>query len=166
MDRRSLSLIAMSALTLIALSDRLSAQSDATTKLVGTWVMDSTKGPGDNGLPKSETLVFSRSGSALRITATTDQGKGPSTGSFDCQPASGAAMPATNAGPSTRCTIRVTPDSVIYAIDAVKDGKATPVERGRLVVSAAGPTLRDEYQSNGATDQANHHRHWYSKKST
>jgi hypothetical protein len=164
MDRRTLTLVAASALMLTAPFGLLSAQSDYTAKLMGTWVMDSTNGPGDHGLPKSETLVFSRGASGFTITSTSDEGKAPSTGSFDCMTAGAGTATAGSSGTSVRCTIRVTSDSVIYAIDAIKDGKVTPVERGRLVVSSTGRDLRDEYNTNGGTSSASHHRHIYDKR--
>ena len=145
------------------------AQSNPYSKLIGTWVMDSTNGVDDKGLPKSEKLVFSRAGSALRITATEDDGAGPSTSTFNC-PAAPAAD-TTRMGPSMDavCTIRPTADSVMYSIDmidksksdVVQHWKAIPTERGRLVVQSNG-LLRDQYDAMTDTPPT-HHRHIYHK---
>jgi hypothetical protein len=160
MYRRSLTL-ALAALVSFFAASRLTAQSDPYAKLIGTWVMDSTNGADDRGLPKSEQLVFSRVGAGLRITATTDQGKGPSTSGFNCL--AGGAMTDLGKGQSMRCTIKTSPDSVMYALDMIANGKTSPVERGRLVVLPSG-LLRDQYDGVSSTPPT-HHRHIYHKKS-
>jgi hypothetical protein len=160
MDRRSLTL-AFALVSVAAVGSRLTAQSDPYAKLIGTWVMDSTNGADDHGLPKSEQLVFSRSGAALRISATTYAGQGPSTSGFNCLPAPGASNGME--GQLMRCTIRATPDSVVYALDAVDGAKTSPVERGRLVVLPSG-LLRDQYDGVSSTPPT-HHRHIYHKQS-
>ena len=158
-----MTLVAVAVASLAAAAPRPTAQSDPFAKLIGTWVMDSTNGPDDKGLPKSEKLVFSRVGAALRITATEDNGQGPSTSGFNCLPAPGSSTDL-GKGQSMRCTIRTTPDSVMYALDLVDSAKKTsPVERGRLVVLKSG-LLRDQYDA-VSESPATHHRHIYHRVS-
>jgi hypothetical protein len=161
---RRLAIMAMTGTLALAVSGSpVTAQQGAYAKLAGTWVMDSTTGPDDHGLPKSETLVFSTEGPALRIAATEDNGKGPGTSTFDCtaKAATGTAGP----GVTTRCTVHPYADSVVYAVDVLKDGKVVAGERGRLVVSPSGTTLRDQYDATSGAGPATHHRHHYVKQS-
>jgi hypothetical protein len=147
------------AVVLVVAADRLSAQT-APAQLMGKWVMDTTNGADDQGLPKSETLVFSRTASGFRITSTTDEGQGASTSGFDCAPA--GATTDLGGGQSMRCTIQITGDSVGYALDLLKGGKTIPTERGRLVVASTGHSLRDQYDALQAPKPPTHHRHIYS----
>lgn len=158
MDRRSLTLV-LAFVSVAAAGSRLTAQSDPYAKLIGTWVMDSTNGADDRGLPKSEQLVFSRVGTGLRISATSDVGKGPSTSGFNCS--AGGTTADLGEGRSMRCTIHASPDSVMYALDMIANGKTSPVERGRLVVLPSG-LLRDQYDGVSSTPPT-HHRHIYHK---
>ena len=164
MARRILSLIVAGVLSLAA-STRTRAQSDAYVKLIGTWSLDSMTGPGEGALPKSETLVFSRSGSILRVTATTDEGQGPATTVFDCSSAAGGATRDIGAGQSARCTLHPMADSVRYTLVLRKNGHITGTEHGRLVVSQSGRALRDEYDETSGSGPAMHRRHVYSKTS-
>ena len=130
-------------------------------KLIGTWVMDSTNGPDDNGLPKSEILVFARAAAGLRITATEDDGQGAGTSAFDC--ATGRGQTTSASGTSTQCTLRPMGDSVLYALDIRHGDSTIATERGRLVVLAAGHVLRDQYDATEGSRPATHHRHIYSR---
>jgi hypothetical protein len=161
MDRRSLTLVLAALVSVVAGASHLTAQSNPYAKLIGTWVMDSTNGADDKGLPKTEQLVFTRAGAGIRITATSDQGKGPSTSGFNCL--AGGAMTDLGKSQSMRCTIQTTPDSVMYALDLVDGAKTSPVERGRLVVLPSG-LLRDQYDAVSSTPPT-HHRHIYHKVS-
>jgi hypothetical protein len=163
MDRRSLPLFIVGMLSWGIAGGRVAAQSDAYAKLVGTWVMDSTNGPDDKGLPKSETLKFSRVGKALRIAATTDEGTGASSSAFDCLTAAGGGTADVGNGVLTHCLPHPYADSVVYAIDVTKGGQIVATERGRLVVSGGGKTLRDEYDATSGAGAATHHRHIYTK---
>ena len=51
----------------------------------------------------------------------------------------------------------------MYAIDVTKGGQIVATERGRLVVSGGGKTLRDEYDATSGAGAATHHRHIYTK---
>ena len=116
---RRLAIMAVAGTLVLAVSGgRLAAQPGVYAKLAGTWVMDSTNGPDDHGLPKSETLVFSSVGPALRIGATTDDGKGPEKSAFDCT--AKGAMADAGGGASTRCTANPHADSVVYAVDILQ----------------------------------------------
>jgi hypothetical protein len=137
------------------------AQSNPPPKLMGTWVMDSTNGPGDRGLPKSETLVFAAETSGFRLTATTDEGKGPSTSTFDCT--TSGATTALNESQVMLCTIHVTGDSVLYTLDVLEKGQSVSAERGRLVIAPSGRTLRDQYDATTGSHAPVHHRHIYEK---
>ena len=155
MTRRLAIMVVAGTLALAVSSRRLAAQPGVYAKLAGTWVMDSTNGPDDHGLPKSETLVFSNAGQALQIAATTDDGKGPGKSAFECT-TKGAAADA-GGGASTHCTVHPYADSVVYAIDILQGGKVVAGERGRLVVSGAGKSLRDEYDATSGTGPSTHH---------
>jgi hypothetical protein len=161
MAGRSMMLIAALVLLPAGAASRVSARSSPYSKLVGTWVMDSTNGPDDNGLPKSETLVFAVVGSTLRITATADEGNGSSTSIFKCHSGSGAANDL-GKGMSAVCTLRNTPDSVMYDLVVSDSGKAVSSEKGRLVVRPDG-LLRDQYEAISGTSPATQHRHIYRK---
>lgn len=165
MDRRALALFAAGVLSLTALSNRLTAQSGAYAKLVGAWVMDSTNGPDDNGLPKSETLVFSWAGKSLRIAATTDEGTGAGTSAFDCMTTAAGGTTDVGGGVSTHCTPHAYADSVVYAVEVRKGGQVVATEHGRLVISGKGKTLRDEYDATSGGGAPTHHRHVYTRQS-
>jgi len=129
----------------------------------GTWVMDTTNGPDDHGLPKSETLSFAPAATGFRLSVVEDDGKGPSNSAFDCSTADSGAATAMGSGASMRCSVRTTPDSTFYALDMVAGGKIQPVERGRLVVIGEG-RMRDEYDSMDPAGKPNgHHRHMYGR---
>ncbi len=140
---------------------RLPAQA-VYAKLSGTWVMDSTNGPDDHGLPKSETLEFSMSGPALRIAATEDDGKGPHKSAFSCTTRGSTAD--LGGGLSARCTVHPFADSTLYAVDVIQGGKVVSGERGRIVPLPGGKRLRDEYDATSGTAPATHHRHIYTKQ--
>ena len=160
---RRLAIMAVAGTLVLAVSGgRLAAQPGVYGTLAGTWVMDSATGPDDHGLPKSETLVFSPLGPALRIVATTDAGKGPEKSAFACT-TNGAVAPA-GGDASRRCTAHPYADSVVYAVDVLQRGKVLAGERGRLVVSAGGNMLRDEYDATSGTGPSTHHRHLYTKQ--
>jgi hypothetical protein len=146
---------------LSALLSQLGAQSNPPPKLMGTWVMDSTNGPGDRGLPKSETLVFVAEANGFRLTATTDEEQGPSTSTFDCTTA--GATTTLSATQVMLCTIRMTADSVLYTADVLEKGHSVAAERGRLVVSPSGRMLRDQYDATTGPHAPVHHRHIYQK---
>jgi hypothetical protein len=154
-------LFAALALVSAGAGDHLPTQSSPYAKLIGTWVMDSTNGVDDKGLPSSEKLVFSVTRSTLRISATTDEGHGPWTSAFDCHDGSGAITDVGN-GQSTKCVTRPTPDSVMYSLDMIDNGKTVPAEHGRLVVQPNG-LLRDQYDELSESGPATHHRHIYHK---
>jgi hypothetical protein len=162
MTRRLTIMTVAGTLALAVAGGRLNAQPGVYARLAGTWVMDSANGPDDHGLPKSETLVFSTVGPALRIAATTDDGKGPEKSAFDCTAKGGTAD--AGAGTSTRCSAHPYADSVVYAVDVLQGGKAAAGEHGRLVVLAGGKTLRDEYDATSGTGPSTHHRHLYTKQ--
>jgi len=164
MDRRVLPLFIVGMLSLAIAGRRVAAQS-VYSKLAGTWVMDSTNGPDDKGLPKSETLAFSRVGKSLRISATTDEGTGAGTSAFDCVTDAGGGTTDAGNGVLTHCVPHAYADSVVYAVDVTKAGQIVATERGRLVLSAGGTTLRDEYDATSGGGAATHHRHIYTKKS-
>ena len=144
---------------LAALPSQLGAQSSPPPKLMGTWVMDSTNGPGDRGLPKSETLVFMAEANGFRLTATTDEGQGPSTSTFDCT--TGGATTTLSATQVMLCTIHMTADSVLYTVDVLEKGHTVSAERGRLIVSPSGRMLRDQYDASTGSHAPAHHRHIY-----
>jgi hypothetical protein len=161
MNIGSLAIRGATVAALWALLSQPGAQPNPLPKLMGTWVMDSTNGPGDRGLPKSETLVFVPQGNGFRLTATTDQGHGPSTSTFDCTP-SGATTALTETEVML-CTIHVMADSVLYTLDVLQNGQTLSAERGRLVVSPSGRALRDQYDATTGSHAPIHHRHIYEK---
>jgi hypothetical protein len=152
----------LSSSVVVAISPaRALAQTDY-SRLKGTWVMDTTNGPDDHGLPKSETLVFAPTANGFRLTSTEDDGQGPQTSNFDCT----AAGAQTTSGSSTvQCTVHPMRDSVGYAVDVRQNGKVVATERGRLIVASSGRTMRDEYDASDGGKPATHHRHIYSKHS-
>lgn len=145
----------------LTFASQLRAQSNPPAKLMGTWVMDSTNGPGDKGLPKSETLVFAPEANGFRLTATTDEGKGPSTSTFDCT--TGGASTTLSETQVMLCTIHLTADSVLYTVDVLEKGQTVSAERGRLIVSPSGRALRDQYDATTGSHSPVHHRHIYEK---
>lgn len=159
MFRRIALLFLAGALPLTA--QRLPAQA-VFAKLAGTWVMDSTNGPDDHGLPKNETLVFSSAGSVLRIAATTDDGKGPDKSAFSCT--TKGAMADLGGGFSARCTVHPFADSTLYAVDVLQGGKVVSGERGRIVPLSGGKRLRDEFDATDGDAPPTHHRHIYTKQ--
>jgi hypothetical protein len=152
---------AITAAAFWALLTQPGAQSSPPAKLMGTWVMDTTNGPGDKGLPKSETLVFAPETNGFRLTATTDEGKGPSTSMFDCTTA--GATTTLSETQVMLCTIHVTADSVLYTLDVLDKGQTVSAERGRLVISQSGRALRDQYDATAGSHAPVHHRHIYEK---
>ena len=135
----------------------------AYSRLTGTWVMDSTNGPDDHGLPKSETLTFTPAAHGFDLTATEDDGQGPQTSKFSCV---STPSPSGSAGAesATECRLQPMRDSVRYMVDVRQNGKVVATERGRLVVSADGKQLRDQYDATEGTGAATHHRHIYNKQ--
>jgi len=162
MTRRLAIMVVAGLLALALPGQRLAAQPPAYARLSGTWVMDSTNGPDDHGLPKSEALVFSTAGPALQIAATEDDGKGPDKSAFSCTPKGSTAD--LGGGVSARCTVRAFADSTLYAVDVLQGGKVVSGERGRLVPLPGGKRLRDEYDATSSTAPATHHRHIYTKQ--
>jgi len=130
-------------------------------KLMGKWVMDTTNGADDHGLPKTETLVFAPLNNGFHLTATADDGQGPATSTFDCAP--GGASTTLGANQVMLCTIHLTGDSLLYTVDVLNNGETVSTERGRLVLSASGQTLRDQYDATSGSAKATHHRHVYAK---
>lgn len=159
MSPRSLVLPGIAIVALAAAGNPLHAQATTLAKLMGRWSMDTTNGADDRGLPKSETLVFAPLPTGFRITATTDDGHGPATSTFDCAPSGGT----TPLGPTDvmLCTIRVVGDSVLYTLDDLKNAQSVSTERGRLVVSSSTHTLRDEYDATVGSHKPTRHRHVY-----
>ena len=162
MTRRLAIIAGAGALALVASSGPLAAQPPIYTKLAGTWAYDSATAPDDHGGPKSESIVFTITGQGLRVDATEDMGKGPVKSGFDCS-AKGTLRDA-GSGVMTRCTMHPFADSVVYAVDVLQDGKVVSGERGRLVVSGGGKSLRDEYDATDVTEPPSHHRHRLTKQ--
>ena len=162
MTRRLAIMVVAGTLSLAVSAGHLAAQPAIYTKLAGTWLYDSATAPDDHGGPKSETIVFSIVGQALRVDATEDLGRGPVKSGFECT-AKGALRDA-GSGVTTRCTMHPYADSVVYAVDVLQDGKVVSGERGRLVVSDGGKGLRDEYDATDVTDPPSHHRHRLTKQ--
>jgi hypothetical protein len=144
---RTLSLAVLGALAASVASARSPGQSDPYAKLIGTWAVDAMAGVDDYGLPQSQTIAFSRSGTVIRVTLTTDDGTGPTSLVVNCSPASGGATRDLGSGQSARCTLHPLADSILYALEVRKNSQIIASEHGRLVVSNAGTTLRDDYES-------------------
>jgi hypothetical protein len=160
---RRLAITAVAAtLALAASGERLAAQPAIYGKLAGTWVYDSATAPDDHGGPKSESIVFTIVGEALRVDATEDMGKGPVKSGFECT--TKGALRDAGSGVMTRCTMHPYADSVVYAVDVLQDGKVVSGERGRLVVTGGGKSLRDEYDATDVTEPPSHHRHRLTKQ--
>jgi hypothetical protein len=150
------------ALSLFSLAGRLWGQPSPPAKLMGKWVMDTTNGSDDHGLPKSETLVFSTQANGFHLIATTDDGQGPGTSAFDCAP--GGAPTTLSPTQVLLCTIHLTADSVLYMVDVLNNGQTVSTERGRLVVSSSGRSLRDQFDATAGSAKATHHRHVYERQ--
>jgi hypothetical protein len=184
MVRRTFASVVVGVLSLAVGMGRAHAQTDPYAKLIGTWAVDSMNGVDDNGLPKTQTIAFSRSGSVLHVTLTTDDGNGPTTLVVDCSAAAVGATRDLCSGQSARCTLHPSADSIMYTLVVRKSGEIIASERGRLVVSQSGTRLRDDYDATraklvlspsgatllgdydttGGSGQLGHHRHVYSKK--
>jgi hypothetical protein len=162
MPYRSLARRVAITLAVVATAGPLSAQTSAPAKLMGSWVMDTTNGSDDHGLPKSESLVFSLQPNGFHLVATEDDGKGPGTSTFDCAP--GGASTTLSPTQVMLCTIHLTADSVLYTLDVLNNGQTVSTERGRLVVSQSGQMLRDQYDATSGSARATHHRHVYVKQ--
>jgi hypothetical protein len=147
MIHRTLTLAVMGALAAVAAAVRSPGQSDPYAKLIGTWAVDSMNGVDDNGLPQSQTIAFARSGTVIHITLTTDDGTGPTSLVVNCSPATGGASRDLGSGQSARCTLHPSADSIMYTLEVRKSGQIIASEHGRLVVSNAGTTLRDDYDA-------------------
>jgi hypothetical protein len=163
MSRRFAIVAVAGTLALAAPAGRLAAQAPIYAKLAGTWVYDSATAPDDHGGPKSESIMFSIVGQALRVDAIEDMGKGPVKSGFECT--AKGTLRDMGSGVSTRCTMHPYADSVVYAVDVLQDGKVVSGERGRLVVSNGGKGLRDEYDATDVTEPPSHHRHRLTKQS-
>ena len=162
MPFRSFATGAAIVLAFAATAGALLAQTSGQAKLMGTWVMDTTNGSDDHGLPKSETLVFSPQANGFHLVSTEDDGQGPGTSNFDCAP--GGASTTLSPTQVLLCTIHLMPDSVLYTVDVLDSGKTVSTERGRLVLSASGQMLRDQYDATTGAKKATHHRHIYVKQ--
>jgi len=160
MDRRLPLLAATGVVALIGIAPRLPVQADPIARLVGTWVRDSANGPDDHDRPNGEMMVMSRRGTGVRIVESTSFGSVPA-GTLDC--GTDAITPAP-AGDQRRCTMRVAGDSIVYVINAVTSGHETPIERGRLVSTPDGHTLRDQYEEIGSAGVVTQRRHFYTKR--
>jgi hypothetical protein len=139
-------------------SARLTAQSDPIAKLVGTWVRDSATGPDDRAPPNGETVGFSRVGAMLRLIEKLGPAAHP-TPPLDC--AIGRAAPKPGAEGSRGCTMSVAGGAVDYFVWHSASGKIVPEERGHLVPSADGRSLRDEFEGYHPDAKTSHHRHVY-----
>jgi hypothetical protein len=164
MPRLMFSVVSTGIFALASVTGRSRVQSDPYAKLIGTWSIDSMNGSGDLGLPKSQTVAFTRSGAIVRVAATTDDGQGPSTLLLDCSSATHGATRDLGSGQIARCRFRPTADSVMYTLVIRKNGQTIASEHGRLVVSPSGDQLRDEYDATTKSGQPGHYRHVYSKK--
>jgi len=147
---------------------RLSAQTGDYRRVVGTWVMDSTNGPDDHGLPKSEKLVITTTTrgiqTGIQILVTEDDGSGPSTSTLDCRSALAPAPAPSASGSAVQCAVSTAGDSVMYAVKSFQNGDLVAAEQGRLVVLSGGRWMRDEYDAVEAGGRpATHHRHVYRK---
>jgi hypothetical protein len=162
MPYRTLARRAAIMLAIVAIAGPVSAQPSPPTKLMGKWVMDTTNGADDHGLPKSERLEFSPQPGGFHLIATTDDGQGPGTSTFDCAP--GGASTTLSPTQVMLCTIHLTADSVLYTVDVLDNGQTVSTERGRLVISPSGETLRDQYDAASGSKKATHHRHVYVKQ--
>jgi hypothetical protein len=159
-------LVACGVVLLLCTAVRLSGQTGDYGRVVGTWVMDSTNGPDDHGLPKSEKLVITTTTraiqSGIQIVVTEDDGRGPSTSTLDCRSAR-APAPSTS-GSATQCTVSTAGDSLMYQVMSFSNGDLVAAEQGRLVVLSGGRWMRDEYDAvEGGGKPATHHRHIYRK---
>jgi hypothetical protein len=144
---RTLTLATIGALAAVAAAARSSSQSDPYSKLIGTWAVDSMNGADDYGVPKSQTIAFSRSGTVIHVTLTIDDGTGPTSLVVNCSAATGGAARNLGGGQSARCSLHPLADSIMYTLEVRKDSQIIASERGRLVVSNAGTTLRDDYDA-------------------
>ena len=186
MVHRTLTLAVMGALAAAVAAARSPGQSDPYAKLIGTWAVDSMNGVDDNGLTRSQTIAFSRSGAVIHVTLTTDDGTGPISLVVNCSPTTAGAIRDLGSGQSARCTLHPSADSILYTLEVRKSGQIIASERGRLVVSNAGTTLRDDYDATrgakvvatpsgaalrndsdrtAASGEVGHYRHVYRKQS-
>lgn len=147
MVHRTLTLAVMGALAAAAATARSRGQSDPYAKLIGTWAVDSMNGADDNGLPISQTIAFSRSGTVIHVTLTIDDGTGPTSLMVNCSAATRGATRDLGSGQSARCRLRPLADSIMYTLEVRKSTQIIASEHGRLVVSNAGTTLRDDYDA-------------------
>ena len=144
-------------------SARLAAQPDPTAKLLGTWVRDSATGPDDRTAPNGETVTFSRAGPMLRLVEKLGPAAKP-TPPLDC--AIGGAAPKPGAEGARGCMLSVVGASVDYFVWHTASGKVVPEERGHLVGSADGRSLRDEFEVYHPDAKTSHHRHVYHRNAS
>jgi len=150
--------VIVAGLAIAAPTSRLTAQADPTAKLVGTWVRDSATGPDDRTPPNGETVRFSRVGPMLRLVEQLGPAAKP-TAPLDC--AIGGAAPKPGAEGSRGCRLSVGAAGIDYFVWHAASGKVVPEERGHLVWSADGRSLRDEFEVYHPDAKTSRHRHTY-----
>ena len=116
MPYRSLARRVAITLAVVATAGPLSAQTTAPAKLMGSWVMDTTNGSDDHGLPKSESLVFSPQPNGFH--SRRDLGRWKRTGHVDLRL-------------RTRRGVDDTQPDDGHVVHHSPDGGQRPVHRGR-----------------------------------
>lgn len=128
------------------------------TRMMGTWVRDSANGPDDVSVPNGQALILMPTADGFRVVERAGSPAGAKLVDLAC---SRTPVPLAKfaAGEDGRCYTDVAGDSVQYAIFGRLNGKVVAVERGVVVTTPSGQSLRDEFtkrQPNGAVQRRRH----------
>ncbi|MBK8649963.1 MAG: hypothetical protein IPN16_26170, partial [Gemmatimonadetes bacterium] len=117
---------------------------DPFARMMGTWVRDSANGPADAGVPNGETLILTPTSDGFRVVERAGGPAGAKLVDLACRRID-EPLATFAAGESGRCYAQVAGDSVSFAIFAPLNGKIVAIERGVVVTSRTGQSLRDEF---------------------
>jgi hypothetical protein len=135
---------------------------DPFARMMGTWVRDSANGPADAGAPDGETLILMPTSDGFRVVERAGGPAGAKLVDLACRRID-EPLATFAAGESGRCYAQVAGDSVSYAIFAPLNGKIVAIERGVVVTSPTGQSLRDEFTKRVPKGVPQRRRHIYSR---
>ena len=135
---------------------------DPFARMMGTWVRDSANGPADAGVPNGETLILTPTSDGFRVVERAGGPAGAKLVDLACRRID-EPLTTFAAGESGRCYAQVAGDSVSYAIFAPLNGKIVAIERGVVVTSPTGQSLRDEFTKRVPKGGPQRRRHIYAR---
>lgn len=135
---------------------------DPFARMMGTWARDSANGPDDSSAPDGQALILMPAPGGFRVVERAGGPAGATLVDLACRTITGplATFAAAEDG---GCYTEVAGDSVTYLIFGRLKGKVVAVERGVVVTSPSGQSLRDEFTKHQANGTVQRRRHIYSR---